>query len=1032
MQALISKKLYFGATQHNTIVYIFSFYLKWFNKHEYFYSFIPKVINYYYQLIKLIMKNYALIILASVFAILSGCTQTGYKTEVKTDVNGYTYETVTNDPYNLRIYTLKNGLKAYLSVNKDEPRIQTFIPVKAGSTYDPQDNTGLAHYLEHMMFKGTPKLGTINWDKEKVLIDELSDLFEQHKAEKDPEKKREIYKEIDRVSQEAAMYVAPNEYDRTISAIGGKYTNAYTTNERTVFMNNIPSNELDKWLQLESERFFNLVLRVFHTELETVYEEFNMGQDRDGNKLYYKMLDLLFPNHPYGQQTTIGKAEHLKNPSMVNIKKYYSKYYVPNNIAICLSGDFDPEETIQLIDKYFGSVESKAIEPKVNPKEDPITEVKEAEVFGPEKESLIFAFRFNGTNSNDELMITLIDYMLSNSNAGLIDLNLNQQQKVLHAGCGYNFMKDYGMHIFKGTPREGQSLEEVRDLLLGEIDHIKKGEFDDWLIQASINNMKLDDIRGQENNFRAHKFAIAFANEVSWENELKVFDDMEKVTREQIMQFANEKYTDKNYVIVYKRKGEDANVVKVDKPEITPVDLKRENESEFFKILTAQETEPINPVFIDFNKKITTKEFATGVKFSYIKNNTNELFKLIYIIDMGKDHDKKLALAVKYLPYLGTDKYTPAELQQEFFKYALNFGVSTGNDRSYVYISGLEENAEKAAELLEHMLANVVPNQESYNKYIEGIAKKRADKKLDKREILFYAMYNYGIYGENSGYRNILSQEDMENINPEELTNLIKGITKKEHQLFYYGQKSVDEVMAILKKNHAIPKKLETIPEPVKYTELPIDKPIVYFIDYDMVQTQMIILSKDEVLNNKLTPNARLFNEFYGGGLSSIVFQEIRESRALAYSAFSYFTTPNRIGKSHYNYSYIATQPDKLKAASDAMITLLNEIPEAENQFELSKESIKKNIETERIIKDRIFWSYLSAKDRGLDYDSRKDVYDYMKVATMDDFTGFFNKHISNKEYIYLVIGNKNMVDFNVLKGLGPIKELTLNEVFNY
>ncbi len=978
------------------------------------------------------MKNYAIIILAFVIAVLSGCTQTGYKTEVKTDANGYTYETVTNDPYNLSIYTLENGLKAYLSVNKDEPRIQTFIPVKAGSTYDPQDNTGLAHYLEHMMFKGTSKLGTVNWDKERVLIEQLSDLFEQHKAENDPEKKKDIYKEIDRVSQEAAIYVAPNEYDRTISAIGGKYTNAYTTNERTVYMNNIPSNELEKWLQLESERFFNLVLRVFHTELETVYEEFNMGQDSDNRKLYYKMLNLLFPNHPYGQQTTIGKPEHLKNPSMVNIKKYYSKYYVPNNIAICLSGDFDPEKTIQLIDKYFGVAESKTIEAKETPKEEPITKAIEADVFGPEKESLMFAFRFDGTNTNDELMVTLIDYMLSNSSAGLIDLNLNQQQKVLNAGCGFNFMKDYGMHIFSGTPREGQSLEEVRDLLLGEIDHIKKGEFDDWLINASINNMKLDDIRGQENNFRAHKFAVAFTNEVSWEDELKVFDDMENITREQIMQFASTNYTNSNYVLVYKRKGEDANVVKVDKPEITPVDLKRENESEFFKKLTAQKSESINPVFIDFNEKITKKEFATGVKFSYIKNTTNKLFKLIYIIDMGKNHDKNLALAVEYLPYLGTDKYSPAELQQEFFKYALNFGVSTGNDRSYVYINGLEENAEKAAQLLEHMLANVKPDQESYNKYIEGIAKKRADKKLDKREILFSAMYNYGIYGKNSGYRDILSQNDMENIKPKELTDIIKGITKKEHQLFYYGQKIADQAMAILKKNHAVPETLEAIPEATKYTELPIDKPMVYFVDYDMVQTQMIILSKDEILNNKLKPNARLFNEFYGGGLSSIVFQEIRESRALAYSAFSYFTTPSRINKSHYNYSYIATQPDKLKAASDKIKDLLNEIPEAQNQFELSKESIIKNIETERIIKDRIFWACVSAKDRGIDYDIRKDVYDFMKVATMDNFKEFFNNHISNKEYIYLVIGNKNMIDFNVLKDLGPIKELTLEEVFNY
>lgn len=978
------------------------------------------------------MRNYSLIILAIVIAFLAGCTETGYKTIVETDANGYSYETVTNDPYNLRIYTLDNGLKAYLSVNKDEPRIQTFIPVKAGSTYDPADNTGLAHYLEHMMFKGTPKFGTVDWEKEKILIDQLSVLFEKHKAEIDPEKKKAIYKEIDQISQEAAQYVAPNEYDRTISSLGGKYTNAYTTNERTVYMNNIPSNELDKWLQLESERLYNLVLRVFHTELETVYEEFNMGQDRDGTRLYYKMLDLLFPNHPYGQQTTIGKANHLKNPSMENIRKYWSTYYVPNNMAICLSGDLDMEKTIQLIDKHFGSVPNSPINPVVHPKEEPITTIREAEIFGPEKESLYMAFRFEGTNTKEEQMVVLIDYMLSNSNAGLIDLNLNQEQKVLRAGCGYNFMKDYGMHTFSGTPRQDQTLEEVRDLLLGEIEKIKNGEFEDWLIEASIANMKLSDIRGQENNYRAHKFAVSFANEVPWENKLKFHDGMESITKEEVMQFAKDKYTANNYVIVYKRQGEGSSVVKVEKPEITAIDLKRENESEFFKSLTSQESDPISPVFIDFNEKITTKEFAPGVQFSYIKNPTNQIFNLIYIIDMGKDHNKQLALAVEYLPYLGTDKYSPAELQQEFFKYGLSFGVSTGNNRSYVYMNGLEENAPKAIDLMEHMLSSVVPDKESYDKYVEGILKKRADKKLDKREILYGGLLSYGIYGENSGYRDLLFQNDMEAINPEDLTNIIKGITKKEHQLFYYGQNSADDAFAMLKEKHIVPEQLDAIPEPTLYAEQPIEKPLVYFVDYDMVQTQMLILSKDEKLNNDLTPDARLFNEFYGSGLSSIVFQEIRESRALAYSAFSYFTTPREEGKSHYNYSFVATQPDKLKTATDAMINLLNEIPEAQNQFDLARESITKNIESERIIKSNVFWTYLNAKDKGLDHDNRKDVYEHMKDVTMDDFKEFFNTHISNKEYVYLVIGNKSMVDFNLLKDLGPVKELSLEEVFNY
>ncbi len=963
--------------------------------------------------------------------ILASCTKKDtYKTLTETDANGYSYEYVTNDPYNLRVYSLKNGLKVYLSVNKDEPRIQTFIPVKAGSTYDPKDNTGLAHYLEHMMFKGTTKFGTVNWNAEKVLIDQISDLYEKHKATKDTLQKQKIYAQIDSISNIAAQYVAPNEYDRLISSIGGKYTNAYTSNERTVFMNNIPSNELEKWLQIESERFFNMVLRVFHTELETVYEEFNMGQDRDGSKVYKKLDELLFPTHPYGQQTTIGKAEHLKNPSMVNIREYWSKYYVPDNMAICLSGDLDPEETIQLIDKYFGKFKSKPVPEVHNPVENPMTKNVADTVYGPERESLNFAFRFNGVKSGDKDIVELIDYMLNNSTAGLIDLDLNQQQKVQRAGSYSSFLKDYGTHTFYGIPREGQSLTEVRDLILNEINKIKTGDFEDWLIEAVINNLKVDRIRNTENNWRAHNFAVDFTNNVSWEEDLNKFNRMSKITKEQIMQFVQQHYT--NYAIVYKLKGEDKNVVKVKKPHITPVDLKRENESDFFTKLSQEKTKPISPVFVDYKKTIETKDFAPGVKYSYIHNAENNLFELNYIIDIGKNQSKELALAVKYLPYIGTDKYSAADLQKEFYRYGLNFGVRTHDKRSYVYVTGLEEYFPKAVELLEHLLANAKPDKEAYNNLIETIKKERSDKKLNKGAILYGGLLNYGMYGEHSEYRNNLSEDQLRVINPDSLTNLIKGITKKEHQLFYYGSGSNDEIFSLLKEKHVVPEKTESIPEPEKYTELDINKPIVYFVNYDMVQTQMLILSKDVKFDKDLIPNIRLFNQFYGDGLSSIVFQEIRESRGLAYSAYSYVSTPDLPEDSYYNYSFVATQPDKLKAACDKMKSLLTKIPAYGNQFELAKESITKNIATERITKSNIFWSYLNNKDLGIDYDNRKDVYDYMQNATIDDFKTFFNKHIDHNNYVYLVIGNKNQVDFNVLKKLGPVKELSVDEVFNF
>jgi zinc protease len=318
---------------------------------------------------------------------------TSYKVQSHTDPNGYNYETVSNDPTGLRLYTLDNGLKVYLSQNRDEPTVQTFIPVRAGSNYDPKDNTGLAHYLEHMVFKGTDQIATLNWEAEEKLIAQISDLYEMHKAETDADKKLAIYRKIDSVSYVASQYAVANEYDKMVSLLGASGTNAHTWYEETVYKNKIPANELEKWALLESERFGKLVLRLFHTELEAVYEEFNRGQDSDSRKAHYAKMEALFPTHPYGQQTTLGTSDHLKNPSMVSINNYFDTYYVPNNMAVVLVGDIEFDSTIKLIDDTFGKFKFKEVNHPELPKEEPLNGIITREVFGPNNESITVSFR---------------------------------------------------------------------------------------------------------------------------------------------------------------------------------------------------------------------------------------------------------------------------------------------------------------------------------------------------------------------------------------------------------------------------------------------------------------------------------------------------------------------------------------------------------------------------------------------------------------------------------------------------------------
>ncbi|MEZ4886263.1 MAG: insulinase family protein [Chitinophagales bacterium] len=960
-------------------------------------------------------------------------TNAADKSLTKTAMDGtYTYEYVEGDPMNTRIYTLKNGMKAYLSVNKEDPRIQTAIPVRAGSKNDPRDATGLAHYLEHMVFKGTSKIATSNWEEEKKLLSQISDLYEQHRNETDPAKRTEIYEEIDRVSYEASKLAVPNEYDKMISSLGAKYTNAYTSTDQTVYINNIPSSELEKWLMVESERFQELVLRLFHTELEAVYEEYNRAQDNDGRKIYSAIFENLFPNHHYNI-STIGLGEHLKNPSMVKIHEFFDTYYVPNNVAICMSGDFEMSKTIRLIDQYFGDWQPKDVPEWTFEKEKPITEPIEVEVFGSEAEQVAIAYRFDGAGSYDALMLNLMNNILQNGQAGLMDLNLIQKQKILEGGAFQYAMTDYSIHQIRGKAREGQSLEEVKNMLLEQIELIKKGEFPSWLIDAVIKDFKLNELKGLESNWpRTSAMISAFIEDQPWERSVHFLDDIGNITREDVIKFANEHYGN-NYVVVYKRNGKGEDGTKVPKPKITQVELNRENQSDFYKEFEKKESGRLEPVFLDYQKEIEQSELAAGVPFYYIHNELNPTFSLSYILDMGNYNNKKFGMAVEYLPYLGTDKYTAEQLQEEFYKLGLSFAVNTSYDRTYVTLSGLEESLEEGVKLFEHILANAKPDEEALQNMVAGILKQRADDKLNKNQIFWTGLYNYARFGANSPIKYILSESELKAVKAQELVDIIHSITGYQHYVFYYGQNKMDKAKQVLQQYHKVVGELMGYPEPAEFTELKTDKDKVLFVDYDMVQAQILMLSlENESFDKKLAPYAEVFGEYFGGGLSSIVFQEIREARALAYSAWAGYTTPGRLDRGHYVQAFMGVQADKMKDAIGAMRGLLNEMPKSEKQFEAAKTSVLKQLETDRITKTGKFFDYLAAKRLDLDYDIRKDIYTNAQSISLNDMDEFFKGHIANKPFTFIVMGKKDNLDMDYLKSLGEFKEVTLEDIFGY
>ncbi|MDR2125355.1 MAG: insulinase family protein [Prevotellaceae bacterium] len=944
------------------------------------------------------------------------------------------YETVKGDPVNARIYTLDNGLKVYMAVNKEQPRIQTFIAVRAGAKNDPAETTGLAHYFEHLMFKGTVNFGTSNYEAEKPLLDEIENLFETYRKTTDDALRKTLYAKIDSISYEASKIAIPNEYDKLMSAIGASGTNAYTSYDVTCYTEDIPSNQIENWAKIQADRFANAIIRGFHTELETVYEEYNISLTNDSRKISQNVLEGLYPNHPYGTQTVLGTQEQLKNPSIINIKNFYKQWYVPNNMAICLSGDFDPDETINIIKKYFGEFKPNENLPKLEIKpEEPIVTPVVKDVTGVDAERVALAWRLGGANSEDADIANITARILYNGQAGLIDIDLMQQQKVLNAYAYDAMFSDYGMLLMQAMPKEGQTLDEAKDQLLAEIAKLRNGDFDETLLKASIDNYKLEIIQYFDSNYgRADAFVDAFINGMEWEKQVNIIERLEKITKDSIVKFANEKFGNNNYVIVYKRQGQDPNQKKIEKPQITPIATNRDAESNFLKEIKNTQTKAIEPVFVDFNKDMEKTTAKSNIPVLYKKNETTELFSLAYVFELGNNNDATISTAFKYLDYLGTSTKSPEEIKREFYNIACSFSASVQAERCYVGISGLSEHMPKAMELMEELVNDAQPNDEILENLKFDVQKSRKNSKLNQSSN-FSALRRYLTYGPDYIKKTTLPNEALNNLTSAELLSKIKDLAKKEHYVLYYGPAASNEVVDLINKYHKTPETLVPITEKTesKYVETPENK--VFIAEYDAKNTYYIQFSnrndKFDVANDA---NIALYNAYFGGGMNSIVFQEMREARSLAYSADAFLSEPNKASKPYTFSAFIISQNDKVSTAIDAFADIINNMPESEAAFNIAKKSLIAQLSTERTIKDDVIRYYMDAKDMGVDYDRNKAIYENVQKMTLADVKAFQEKWVKGRTYFYGILSNSKELDLNKIRQLGEIKFLQQEEIFGY
>ena len=942
------------------------------------------------------------------------------------------YETVANDPLDAKIYTLDNGLKVYMTVNKETPRIQTYIAVRSGGKNDPADNTGLAHYLEHIMFKGSEQVGTTDYAAEKPMLDRIQELYDVYRTKTDPGERAAIYYQIDSISYEASKLAIPNEYDKMMALIGAQGSNAFTSNDVTCYQEDIPANQIENWAKVQSDRFKHMVIRGFHTELEAVYEEYNRGLTDDTEKMMVAIDSVLFPHHPYGTQTVIGTQEHLKNPDITAIKKQKATYYVPNNCAICLSGDFDPDEMVRIIEKYFGdwepteSVPALAFEP-----EQPLTAPVEKHVTGLDAEFAMIGWRYPGSSSLESDLAEIVGSILNNGQAGLIDLDIVQAQTLMTAEAFPYTRTDYGEMLLIGMPKEGQSLTEVRDLLLAEVAKLRAGDFDEKLIEATLNNWKLSQMRQLENNrSRAMMFVNSFIAGNDWATDAHRLQRLSAITKEDVVRWANTWLGENSYVVAYKQLGIDPNNKKIEAPKITPIVTNRDLQSDFLRSIQANVPKPIEPVFTDFSKEMEVLE-SQGLEVLYKQNRTNSVANLQYRFDLGTADDPALGMALSYVSYLGTPTRSAEEIASEMYRLACTFGLSTSDNATVISINGLGENIGTAMTLVEDLLQNAQGNPEILEGLKADMLKSRSDAKLSQAACNS-ALRRYVMFGPDYIRRTTLTDAQLAALTSEELLAKVRGLLGKQHRILYYGPASATALNASLTAAHPVGGPLEPVAKQ-RQARLQTPEAKVIVAPYNARQFNYMQYSdRGETFDLQAVPSVTLFNEYFGGGMNGIVFQEMRESRALAYSAGANLASPSREGDTYAFSATIGSQNDKLRAAVNAFDEIIRNMPESDKAFDIAKTAILSRLRTSRTTGIGVLSSYLSCRELGLDEPTSRLVFEKVQDMTLSDLGAIRRQWIDGRTYVYSILGDPADLDMDFLRTLGPVQVVSLSDIFGY
>ena len=931
----------------------------------------------------------------------------------------------------VRTLVLDNGLTVYLNEDHNVNKVFGAMAVNAGSKNDPATSTGIAHYLEHMLFKGTQTIGTWNWQEEQKYMNKIISLYDELGKATEKSVIDSIQKEINKNTVAASQYNMPNEFDKMINNIGGTGLNAFTTEDMTFYHNSFPTSQISKWLSLYSERFINPVFRSFQSELEVVYEEKNRSMDNFIFKILNELNANMFKGHPYGTQTTLGSVEHLKKPSLTNMYDFYKKYYVASNMALILVGDFNSEEVIPMIKKEFGRLPKGELAKTNFPKPqgfDGRTFIKRK--YTPVKLGLL-GYKTVDTKNHDNYAIEVISYMLNNDNqTGLLD-KLSLDNKLMMAeAMPMTYEDDGGIIIYYLPKIVGQSLDKAEALVFDELNKLKSGDFSKNLFE----NAKQSII--QDHQFMMEDIenrGIALGDMFVMGKDLKEFNsytkNIETVSLDDIKKIAN-KYFGDDYFALYSKMGFPKKT-KLEKPGFDPVKPVQFKTSDFAKNFMQTKGIDVDPKFLDFDKDVKTINLGGESVLYANKNPYNDLFSMTISYNVGKEKYKNLDLLSPLLDLSGTKDYSLDSVKQQFSEMGISYSFYADDNNFNVDLEGNTKHLKEALALINELITNPIFDDDKLKQAVDLVKSERQMTYKDP-SAMGGVLINYAIHKKESDYLTQATLKEMKSITKEDVLNVLKDINTYSVDVYYTGNSDVGAINKLMMMAYKLDKRTKKEEYIVKDGVTNTENQVYFVNDKNAVQSQIYFYVNGGKYTIENYPYIQAFNTYFGRGFSGLVMQEIREYRSMAYTAYGYYTNPYKKASVSSLIGYVGCQADKSLGAIEVMDSLITQMPKKPERIDMIRNKLYLEIQSAypdfRDVPEKI----AKYKKLGIKEDPNRAAIKIYKELSFDDIYSFWRKNIEKKPVVITIYGDKKKIDIKELNQYGKFIELKKKDIYNY